>query len=76
MNYGLQFNNMKSTQPDISVFEIRDRLMVKDDVSKKLTITISELCELHNNQYQGLVCILLFILSQVGLKPYILMKLG
>lgn len=49
------FHNMKATQDDISVFEIRDRIMGKDDVSKKLGITISELCDLHNKQYEGLV---------------------
>ncbi|HMU06159.1 MAG TPA: phage integrase SAM-like domain-containing protein, partial [Saprospiraceae bacterium] len=49
------FQNMKANQEDISVFEIRDRLMGKDEVSKKLSMTISELCEMHNKQYEGLV---------------------
>ncbi len=49
------FHNMKSTQEDLTVNEIRDRMMGKDDVSKKLSTTICELCELHNKKYEGLV---------------------
>ncbi|MBP8213008.1 MAG: site-specific integrase [Saprospiraceae bacterium] len=49
------YHNMKANQEDITVDEIRNRLMGKDEVSKKLTMTISELCEMHNIQYEGLV---------------------
>ncbi|MBK9744569.1 MAG: hypothetical protein IPO94_17210 [Saprospiraceae bacterium] len=49
------FHTMKANQEDITVDEIRNRLMGKDEASKKHAITISELCELHNQQYEGLV---------------------
>ncbi len=49
------YHNMKANQEDITVDEIRNRLMGKDEVSKKLAMTISELCEMHNIQYEGLV---------------------
>jgi site-specific recombinase XerD len=49
------FHNMKATQNDITVDEIRDRLMGKDELTKKLSTTISELCDLHNKKYEGLV---------------------
>ena len=49
------FHTMKANQEDITVDEIRNRLMGKDEVSKKHAITISELCELHNQQYEDLV---------------------
>lgn len=65
------FHNMKSTQSDITVFEIRDRLMGKDEVSKKLAITISELCELHNKQCEGLVGI---EIGKITFKRYSLYK--
>ncbi len=65
------FHNMKSTETEISVYEIRDRLMGKDEVSKKLAITISELCELHNKQCEGLVGI---EIGKITFKRYSLYK--
>jgi len=49
------FHHMKSTQEDITVDEIRSRLMGNDEVSKKQSTPLSELCDLHNQQYEGLV---------------------
>ncbi len=65
------YHSLKLTQEDVTVYELRDTILGKDETSVRKSKTLLELCDLHNNYYSGLVGI---EIGKITYRRYFLYK--